>query len=43
MRPVHRRGVGILFAAIVAALLATFVGTREAGAVPSFARKYQTS
>jgi hypothetical protein len=43
MRPVCRRGVGILFAAILAALLATFAGTREAGAVPSFARKYQTS
>jgi hypothetical protein len=43
MRPVHRRGVGILLAALIAALLATFTGVRRAGAVPSFSRKYQTS
>jgi hypothetical protein len=43
MRPVRRRGVGILFAVLVATLLVTFAHVREAGAVPSFARKYQTS
>jgi hypothetical protein len=43
MLPVHRRGAGVLLAVLVAALLATFTGVREAGAVPSFARKYQTS
>ncbi len=43
MRPVRRRGVGIVFAVLVAMLLTTFTSVREAGAVPSFARKYQTS
>jgi len=43
MTPVRRRGAGILLAVICAALLATFAKIREAGAVPSFARKYQTS
>ena len=43
MRPAHRRGVGTAMAVLVATLLATFTRVREAGAVPSFARKYQTS
>ena len=43
MRPVSRRAVGILFASLVAALFTFFGETRDASAVPSFARKYQTS
>ena len=43
MRPVRQRGVGVLLSVLIAALLVTFAGVREAGAVPSFARKYQTS
>jgi hypothetical protein len=43
IRPAPRRAVGILLASIVAALFAYFGEVREAGAVPSFARKYQTS
>jgi len=40
---VHRRVFAIVGAAFVAALLAYFGDLREAHAVPSFARKYQTS
>jgi len=43
MRPVHRQGVAVLLVALVAAMLATFAGVRKADALPSFARKYQTS
>ncbi|MGH7281065.1 MAG: hypothetical protein ACRELY_06045 [Polyangiaceae bacterium] len=44
MRPVHRRrAIGIVLAAACAALFVTFGEIRTAGAVPSFARKYQTS
>ncbi len=43
MRPVSRRAIGILLASLLAALLVTFGGLRDAHAVPSFARKYQTS
>jgi hypothetical protein len=38
----HPRGRRILFAALISSIL-YFSLTREAGAVPSFARKYQTS
>jgi hypothetical protein len=43
MRPVHRRVFGALASAIVAALCVYFGDLREAHAIPSFARKYQTS
>lgn len=43
MRAVHRRVFGILASAIVASVLAYFGDLREAHAIPSFARKYQTS
>jgi hypothetical protein len=43
MRAVHRRVFGILAYAIVASVLAYFGDLREAQAIPSFARKYQTS
>lgn len=42
-RPVIGRAVGILVASVVASLITFFGVTRDAGAVPSFARKYQTS
>jgi len=43
MPSVHRRVFGIVGAVFVATLLAYFGDLREAHAVPSFARKYQTS
>ena len=46
MRPVHRREkrtTAILFVPLLAAILTYFGGMRDARAVPSFARKYQTS
>src|SRR5579862_760722 len=43
MRPVHRRVFGLVVSAFLAALFAYFGDLREARAVPSFARKYQTS
>jgi len=43
MRRVHRRVIRILLSAFVAAVLGYFGDLREASAVPSFARKYQTS
>lgn len=42
MRPVSRRALGIVMA-FVFGLVAYFADVREAKAVPSFARKYQTS
>jgi hypothetical protein len=44
MRPVYRRrAIRIVLASLCAALTVYFGGIRTAGAVPSFARKYQTS
>jgi hypothetical protein len=43
MRRVSKRAVGIVFASLVAALFAYFGEMKDASAVPSFARKYQTS
>jgi hypothetical protein len=43
MRPVKRRVIGVVLSALVSALLVYFGDLREARAVPSFARKYQTS
>ncbi len=43
MRPAETRAVGILLASLIAALFVTFGDLRSAHAVPSFARKYQTS
>jgi hypothetical protein len=43
MRPVLRRVLGLVSAALVAAVLVYFGDMREARAIPSFARKYQTS
>lgn len=42
MRAVNRRAL-VVFVSLAAALFAYFVDLRDAGAVPSFARKYQTS
>jgi hypothetical protein len=42
MRLVSRRAIGIVMSVVIG-LLAYFANTREAKAVPSFARKYQTS
>ncbi len=43
MRPVHRLGTQLTLAALAVLLLVTFTNERRAEAVPSFARKYQTS
>jgi hypothetical protein len=43
MRPVHRREVAIFVVPMLAALITFFSAVRDAGAVPAFARKYQTS
>jgi hypothetical protein len=43
MRLVPRRVFGVVLSAFAAALLVYFTNLREAHAVPSFARKYQTS
>jgi len=43
MRPVQMRSAAVLFAAFITAMLATMAGARDASALPSFARKYQTS
>ena len=42
-RPVSNGAVGIMLASVLAALFAFFGEMRDAQAVPSFARKYQTS
>ena len=43
MESIRRTTVGVVLTSILAALLVTFGDLREARAVPSFARKYQTS
>lgn len=43
MRTAGRLSLQFLLAALVAMAVVAFVGVRDAGAVPSFARKYQTS
>jgi hypothetical protein len=43
MHLVHRRAALALLAALVSAVLVTFTSVKEASALPSFARKYQTS
>jgi hypothetical protein len=43
MRLVSRRVFGVVLSAFIAALVVSFADVREAHAIPSFARKYQTS